>query len=115
MAAERVASCSDFSKRFFNDSGVLYSPDTTDLFEPDEVEETVGTRNHLRVEIASSDLFEPISETGSPCETFVLSPISSELYEPLDLSEAELTPGFSDENAIKANSPSSSSCSNNRQ
>ena len=64
MAAKRVTSCSDFSendvksKRFFNDSGVLDSPPTSDLFEPDEVEETVGTRNYLRVEIASSDLLE---------------------------------------------------------
>ena len=121
MAAKRVASCSDFSendvksKRVFNDSGVLDSPATSDPFEPDEAEETVGTRNHLRVEMTSSDLCEPISETESRRDTFVLSPISSELYELLDWSETEVTPGFSDENAIRANSTSSSSCSNNRQ
>lgn len=100
MAAKRVASYSDFSendvksKRILNGSGFLGSPAslaTSDLFEPDEAEETVGTSSHLREEIASSDLFEPNSKTGSPHETCVLSPISSELYEPLDSSGAELT------------------------
>lgn len=57
MAAKRVASCSDFSendvksKRILNGSGLLGSPASpanSDLFEPDEAEETVGTSSHFR-------------------------------------------------------------------
>ena len=107
MAKKRFSSCSIFEdhdenlKRVFRTSDEVDNPPTSDLYEPDEQEGEAGaaTEINLNSEILSSELFEPRSDEDedNPDETLILSPKSSELFEPLMSSESDDSPVFSGE------------------
>ena len=106
MAKKRLSSCSIFEdrdenlKRVFRTYNEVDSPPTSDLYEPDEQEGEAGAATEisprLGSEIASSELYEPRSEDDDNADkTMIVSPNSSELFEPLLSSESDVSPAFS--------------------